>query len=54
MDEGLSKAVTEVFVRLYEKGLIYRGDRIINCSQMLHIHIGRGSGYENRMAVSGT
>lgn len=30
MDEGCSKAVTEVFVRLYEKGLIYRGDRIIN------------------------
>jgi valyl-tRNA synthetase len=30
MDEGLSKAVREVFVRLYEKGLIYRGNRIIN------------------------
>ena len=30
MDEGCSRAVTEVFVRLYEKGLIYRGDRIIN------------------------
>ena len=30
MDEGCSKAVREVFVRLYEKGLIYRGDRIIN------------------------
>ncbi|MFO7636586.1 MAG: valine--tRNA ligase [Clostridia bacterium] len=30
MDEGLSHAVTEVFVRLYEKGLIYRGERIIN------------------------
>jgi len=30
MDEGLSKAVREVFVRLYEKGLIYRGKRIIN------------------------
>lgn len=30
MDEGLSHAVNEVFVRLYEKGLIYRGDRIIN------------------------
>ena len=30
MDEGLSKAVQEVFVRLYEKGLIYRGERIIN------------------------
>ena len=30
MDEGCSKAVNEVFVRLYEKGLIYRGERIIN------------------------
>ena len=30
MDEGLNKAVREVFVRLYDKGLIYRGDRIIN------------------------
>jgi len=30
LDEGCSKAVTEVFVRLYEKGLIYRGERIIN------------------------
>ena len=30
MDEGCNKAVKEVFVRLYEKGLIYRGNRIIN------------------------
>lgn len=30
MDENLSAAVQEVFIRLYEKGLIYRGDRIIN------------------------
>lgn len=30
MDEGCSRAVTEVFIRLYNKGLIYRGDRIIN------------------------
>ncbi len=30
MDEGLSHAVREVFVRLYEKGLIYRGNRIIH------------------------
>ncbi len=30
MDEGLSKAVKEVFCRLYEEGLIYRGDYIIN------------------------
>jgi len=32
MDEGLSKAVREAFVRLYEKGLIYRGPRLINWS----------------------
>ncbi len=30
MDEGLSEAVKEVFVRLYQEGLIYRGDYIIN------------------------
>lgn len=30
MDEGCSKAVKEVFVKYYEKGLIYRGERIIN------------------------
>ena len=30
MDEGCSEAVREVFIRLYEKGLIYRGKRIIN------------------------
>jgi len=30
LDEGCSKAVREVFVRLYEKGLIYQGERIIN------------------------
>lgn len=30
MDEGCSKAVTKVFVDLYNKGLIYRGDRIVN------------------------
>ncbi len=30
MDEGCNKAVTEVFIRLYEKGLIYKGYRLIN------------------------
>lgn len=30
MDEGLSKAVQEVFLKLYEKGLIYKGERITN------------------------
>ena len=32
MDEGLSRAVREVFVRLYEEGLIYRDDRMVNWS----------------------
>ena len=30
MDEGCSEAVKEVFVRLYDKGLIYRGNRMVN------------------------
>ena len=30
LDEGCNKAVNEVFIRLYEKGLIYRGEKIIN------------------------
>ena len=30
MDEGCNKAVKEVFINLYDKGLIYRGERIIN------------------------
>ncbi|MBL6968002.1 MAG: class I tRNA ligase family protein, partial [Desulfobacteraceae bacterium] len=36
MDEGLSEAVREVFVRLYEEGLIYRGDYIINWCPRCH------------------
>ncbi len=36
MDEGLSKAVREVFVRLYEEGLIYRGNYIINWCPRCH------------------
>ena len=36
MDEGLSRAVREVFVRLYEKGLIYRGNYIINWCPRCH------------------
>ncbi len=36
LDEGCNEAVNEVFVRLYEKGLIYRGERITNwCPQCL-------------------
>ncbi|TCT20700.1 valine--tRNA ligase [Thiobaca trueperi] len=36
MDEGLSEAVREVFVRLYEEGLIYRGKRLVNWDPVLH------------------
>ncbi|MCJ7593217.1 MAG: valine--tRNA ligase, partial [Desulfobacterales bacterium] len=36
MDEGLSRAVREVFVTLYEQGLIYRGDYIINWCPRCH------------------
>jgi len=35
MDEGLSRAVTEVFVRLHEEGLIYRGQRLVNWDPVL-------------------
>ena len=35
MDEKMSKAVTEVFVRLYEDGLIYRGKRLVNWDPVL-------------------
>jgi len=39
MDEGLSDAVKEVFVRLYEEGLIYRGKRLVNWDPVLHTAI---------------
>jgi len=36
MDEGLSRAVTDVFVRLHAEGLIYRGKRLVNWDPVLH------------------
>jgi valyl-tRNA synthetase len=36
MDDGLSQAVREVFVRLYDEGLIYRGKRLVNWDPVLH------------------
>ena len=36
MDDGLSEAVKEVFVRLYEEDLIYRGKRLVNWDPVLH------------------
>ena len=39
MDEGLSKAVVETFVTLYEQGLIYRGQRLVNWDPVLRTAI---------------
>jgi valyl-tRNA synthetase len=36
LDPGLSRAVLEVFVRLYDEGLIYRGKRLVNWDPVLH------------------
>lgn len=39
MDDSLSQAVCEVFVRLYDEGLIYRGQRLVNWDPVLHTAI---------------
>ncbi len=39
MDTGLSAAVQTVFIRLYEEGLIYRGERLVNWDPKLHTAI---------------
>ena len=39
MDEGLSRAVEEVFIRLYDEGIIYRGKRLVNWDPKLHTAI---------------
>ena len=39
MDDGLSEAVKEVFVRLHDEGLIYRGKRLVNWDPVLHTAI---------------
>ena len=36
MDDGMSDAVQEVFIQLYEEGLIYRGKRLVNWDPVLH------------------
>ena len=36
MDDGMSAAVQEVFIKLYEEGLIYRGKRLVNWDPVLH------------------
>ena len=39
MDPGMSRAVQEVFIRLYDEGLIYRGQRLVNWDPALHTAI---------------
>ena len=39
MDDGCSEAVKEVFIKLYEKGLIYKGSRIVNWCPVCHTSI---------------
>jgi len=39
MDEGLSRAVEEVFIRLYDEDIIYRGNRLVNWDRKLHTAI---------------
>ncbi|MGH7162283.1 MAG: valine--tRNA ligase [Planctomycetota bacterium] len=40
MDENLSRGVREAFVRLWEKGLVYRGDRVVNWDCVLQTAVG--------------
>ncbi len=63
MDEGLSKAVREVFVRLYDEGLIYRDNRLINWCPRCHTALSdlevehedkKGSLWHLRYPVQGT
>ncbi len=63
MDEGLSKAVREVFVKLYEEGLIYRDNRLINWCPRCHTALSdlevehdekKGSLWHLRYPVQGT
>ena len=49
MDERMSRAVVEVFVRLHEQGLIYRGKRLVNWDPVLrHRRVGPGGGQRGR------
>ena len=56
LDEGLSRAVRETFVRLYEKDLIYRGEYMVNwCPQLPDCHLrSRNDRTRKRRATSGT
>ena len=48
MDDGFYQAVQEVFVRLYEGGLIYRGNRLVNWDPKLHTAISDLSYFRRR------
>ena len=55
MDEGCSEAVKEVFVRLYDKGLIYRGNRMVNWCPHCNTSISDAEvSMRKRTAASGT
>ena len=55
MDEGCSKAVEEVFIKLYEKGYIYKGSRIINWCPKCKTSLSDAEvEHEERQATSGT
>ncbi len=63
MDPAMSEAVTEVFVRLHEEGLIYRGKRLVNWDPVLHTAVSdlevvseeeQGSMWHIRYPIQGT
>ena len=63
LDEGLNKAVTKVFVDLYNKGLIYRGEKIINwdpvamtalSNEEVEYHDDNGAFYHIKYFIEGT
>lgn len=54
LDEGCSKAVREVFVKLYDEGLIYRGNRMVNWCPHCNTSISDAEvEYEEKESTSG-
>lgn len=54
LDEGCSKAVREVFVKLYDEGLIYRGNRMVNWCPHCNTSISDAEvEYEEKESISG-
>ena len=55
MDEGCNKAVTEVFCKMYKRGWIYKGSRIINWCPVCKTSISDAEvSTRSRTAISGT